>query len=629
MKVIKRRRVIKSCKYCYEHKLKCDKVKPCNNCVRLGVTHECIYGFNKKEYLSSVSPSRKTVQPKRSNPEEFKTTGYYPYFSNELGSKIASSSALEKKKGSTRRNAITKLERLSTKRLLPEEIYGLIPAKKNFNFILESYFQRINPIIPLLEREDVEVSLSVFFEKPDVANNEKHPKLLQLFTILFSVAYANVAEEQIPDLFLSEKYYSAFQTLVDWCQFPIKPSVELLRCLLIVNFVIDPNMVETLGLSAILLRQAQQLGLNFPKSDFDADGFHATSKAGFGLLWNYILFFEGSSSVVAGLAFMSAEDQPRPILLTENSSTNGNIAVPYARGRFLINDLYRPVMALKNGVCGASQSILDDIDSRLQKAYGKIEGLCSLIQKNEDEGEYFSSTLKIFLLRFQLRYMAITNQRPKEPSSPVHDAYKKGRFNKGILEVLTEGKAFEDKTVRLSFALLFFTLKRLLSGSCYKYAWYSKGSTVMQYLFVVIKDIFSFPKKGYHLQYYCEELKMFLSPDIKECLEADPVMYKYLLIEQLMKVLEIKLAPLWNDNDINAFSLVKKVKREIWSSEVVREFRDSHDEGRLLGCSIFKKALNHIDSIQSIDFEECLKQWEMDKAALNLEGILMNWISEV
>lgn len=61
---LKRRREIRTCEYCYHHKLKCDRAQPCNTCVRR--KHECIYQFQKKASFKdredhfatlSVSPS--------------------------------------------------------------------------------------------------------------------------------------------------------------------------------------------------------------------------------------------------------------------------------------------------------------------------------------------------------------------------------------------------------------------------------------------------------------------------------------------------------------------------------------------------------------------------------------------
>ena len=211
MKVIKRHRSIKTCKYCYEHKLKCNKQSPCDNCTRLGITSHCVYGF-KRSGESSVPTNvgKRTTKPEQKT--KTLTTPlpkpYYPYLAeaetgNLLNVQDATSNTWMK------RNAIANFKKCGKGFMTAEEVNALIPANRATTcLVADTYFQKIDPIIPILHREHV-------FQKIDSAYTQKRLKnticiseYLIIFAILFSVAYSNVAEGQIPDLLLCDKYYS-------------------------------------------------------------------------------------------------------------------------------------------------------------------------------------------------------------------------------------------------------------------------------------------------------------------------------------------------------------------------------------------------------------------------------------
>lgn len=53
---VKRRREIRTCEYCYNHKLKCDRAQPCTTCVRR--KQDCVYHFQQKKAVHNEQQSQ-------------------------------------------------------------------------------------------------------------------------------------------------------------------------------------------------------------------------------------------------------------------------------------------------------------------------------------------------------------------------------------------------------------------------------------------------------------------------------------------------------------------------------------------------------------------------------------------
>ncbi|CUS22910.1 LAQU0S07e02938g1_1 [Lachancea quebecensis] len=626
MKVIKRRRSIKSCKYCYEHKLKCNKQSPCNNCSRLGITNFCIYGFKKDEVYTKPLSSAETFTPKdqvlRTSAAHPKTRPYYPYLSDANAEEVLSNGHQAQKNPADvcmKRNEITNFDKFALKFMSVEEVASLIPPSQASTFlVIDVYFHKIHPIIPVLNREEVFRQIEEVYSQIRLQRTICVSSSITVFAILFSVAYSNVAEGQIPDLLLCEKYFSAFQALLNLNCFPYRPSLTAVQSLLVTSFVVDPNMVETLGVSAILLRHAQQIGVHKPK--LHSGG---TSSGSLKTLWHFLLYFEGSSSVVAGLPFLSSQRMFNLVDLPTEDDALAPSHAAFANGRFHINNMFRKIMSYKDeGIVPAGNSMLKT-KGDVYSLNNQVERLCEVIEKtNYEHAVYFVSTLRIFLLRVHLRFKALVTEKGNAAHMQPEKKKSANSSDDAVGKILNSGSSIDSKTVELSIILLFYTLRRLISNSCTKFSWYSKGSTVMQYLFILVKDIYQSPGQAYDFSRPEFDAPIVVSQDILECSTADPVYFKLALVEELLKLLETKLVPLWGDEDLNTFRLVRCIKERVWELNSIIIDTNRHRFQTLYSCTLFQRCAANLESMNSFNFEECMRQWELDKITFDSERIL-------
>lgn len=352
---ITRKRVIKSCKYCYEHKLKCNKEKPCSTCVGLSVTDQCIYGFSKtsvgkEDENQRKSPLRlkntthgKVKKSKKLNTNSviYKSKFSYPFFTSSINDRIICAEHYGQLTLDSviRRNEITKFDRFSTPARSIDDVLVLLPPTQEAAMSqIETYFACIQPIIPILDQDRITEILSDVYQSLQERKNVNALNILLLMAIFFCSSYVAVASEVIPDLLLCNNYYKAYRYLLDVAEFPLRPLLESLRAFVIVNFVIDPNMVAATGYSSMLVRLGQQLGLHKSSTYKDLD---------LKLLWHFLIYIEGSSSVVCGFSFLTPSHFMSYVPLQELShNIKTDISTAYAIGRYKINVMFRHTMAL-------------------------------------------------------------------------------------------------------------------------------------------------------------------------------------------------------------------------------------------------------------------------------------------
>lgn len=627
---ITRNRVIKSCRYCYEHKLKCNKDTPCSTCVGLKVTDQCTYGFAK--LLTHTEQTKRSDSVKRHTFKKtqklqkfsagsivYKSKYFYPFFASSINDKILRADHYGQLVPSSvlTRNEITKFDKFASPARDIDEILALLPALKETALSqVEIYFECVHPMIPVFSRKKILDILSDMYESSQLRKDVKALNVLLIMAIFFCSAYAAVASGVIPDLLLCNKYYKAYKLLLDIAEFPLRPQLESLQAFLVVNFVLDPNMVDATAYSAMLVRMGQQLGL------------HKTSESAaseYKLLWNLLLYIEGSSSVVCGFSFFVSSKLLHSVPLQEVKSDEYPIA--YTIGRCKINAVFREVMEL------TSQKLISKTDllateKLIEDLYEEISAINGSLRKIiPTYSDYFASTLSIFLYRLHLRFFALPSLQSQEDQilhrtsneiTSVHPL--------DITSILEAHQNLREEVVQLSLLLLFHTYKRLVQKDIDKFAWYTKGSTVMQYLFVVIKDMSQIPLKAYNTSDFTHSLQQTMDSDILEILQANPVFHKFVLVEGVIGLMELKLAALWNNEDLYKFLLVKAVKEKVWQANSNILKCNSKSIQFLKQCSLFTTGIRHLQNTKSINFEDCLKNWESEKVSTDMERILTNWL---
>ncbi|CCK70092.1 Zn(II)2Cys6 transcription factor KNAG_0D03450 [Huiozyma naganishii CBS 8797] len=636
-KKITRVRTIKSCKYCYTHKLKCDKGTPCSRCLSMEMANECTYGFNRTNGatrsaapLSKVAKGGEKMWNVIDESALYKSKYFYPFFTSSINDRILSAEAYGKIALSENfvRNEITNFDRLDTCRLSSEEIFNLFPSGKSVaRAQVESFFENIHPVIPIISKQKLLLKLDNLYKYLESDKQVSVLDVLLLAAIFFCSAYANVASGIIPDLLLCNKYYAAYKSLLDVTGFPMRPNIEPLQAFVLVNFVTDPNMVEATGYSPMLVRVGQQLGLHelskpsFKKNKESADLI---------LLWHYLLFIEGSSSVVSGFAFSTTPEVFRMVPLPdEETIRDDNFPIEFTLGRFTINVLFREIMDLtsREAVSEAEHKLvvkhIEEKYIEINRLVGEIHeaGLCY--------DEYFTSTLRIFLYRLHLRYFALDTLRNQKNKVLVRtNGELEPVETKNITWILETTQNVREEVLPLSLLLLLYTLKRLVQKDMSNFMWYTKGSTVMQYLFVVLRDLYQNPRKVYSLWHFPNLFRSTIDHDISDIINTGPLFYKYMLIEELLKLLEFKLAPLWTKNDLYKFVLVKTVKEKVWAthSEFIASL--TAERRQLIKCKLFSSGTENLKNSKSISFEDCLVQWNSEPQSFDPGKILVEWLEE-
>lgn len=632
---IKRHRVIKSCRYCYLHKLKCDKALPCYTCSAMNTTSECIYGFNKSNVHFEERNNENTSNEKNSKslttskidkaPKGtlvYRSKYFYPFFANSINDRVLSSHTYGHLLPSQKfkRNEITKFNRFTKPLNNIEDALTLLPPSKETALSqVETYFDSVHSIIPILSKSEI---VKILHRLEDTGYHEENINVLNLLLIMalfFCSSYAAVASGIIPDLLLCNKYYAGYRLLLDVSEFPFRPRLESLKAFTIVNFIVDPNMVDATAYSSMLVRMGQQLGLH--KMD------DIQSK----LLWGYLLYLEGSASVVSGFPYFTPENLiVESVLPPPESKDQNGLSVAYTVGRLKINAVFKDVMDL-SGREAILESDFLSTKNRITELYSEILEIKEVLRIEFPlHFTYFSSTLLVFLYRVHLRYAALSyghSRRDKLLRKTEHHIASAQPID--ITSSLTTSPNYGDEVIHLSLLLLFQTYERLVQENTTDLAWYTRGSTVMQYLFVIIKDLYQSELKPCKFEDFSEPMNKTMNADIEEILEKDPVFFKIVLIDHIIGLLELKLAALWSDEDLYKFVLIKAIKEKVW-----QVFKDhlKQNEGKLekiSKCRLFACGEKHLQNLKSISFEDYIDNSEPEIVLLEMNKTLMNWINDL
>lgn len=635
-KVITRNRPIKSCQYCYNHKLKCDKAQPCSACISCKTTDQCIYGFAKKS--SKFSSGTITAKDKPINKKPFRMTTQrikkvgkgsavykskfsYPFFSSSINDKILSAGQFDKSEFAdvSARNELHKFDRSASPARSLEEGLALLPSSKEAALShVETYFERINPILPLFSQERVINAFTDVYHSLHVREAVDVINLLVIMAIFFCSSYAEVASGVIPDLLLCNNYYRTIRLLLDILEFPFRPHLEPLQAFTAVHFVIDPNMVDASAYAPMLVRMGQELGLH---KGLTTDTIESK------LMWNMLLYIEGSSSVVRGFPFLASASVMNEVPLPElEADIDCGYPISFTTGRCKINHVFRDIMELTS----RKNITLEELESAEAKIETLYKEICtinvSLLKNHPAYSAYYSSTLNVFLYRLHLRYYALSCLKSEEDKllyKTSHVVSSEGPID--IMGILAVKQKLRKEVIQLSLLLLLHTYKRLVQKDIDKFAWYTRGSTVMQYLFVIIKDVFENPEQPLEISEFSAIFRQTIDDDMLEIIQGSPVLCKYVLVEGVLALMELKLVALWSNEDIYKLLLVKAVKDRVWqvNGKVLKDNEDTINS--LKKCKLFAIVVEQLQNLKSINFEECLEGWESDDFSVNMDKILTSW----
>jgi hypothetical protein len=113
----RRQRAVLSCNDCRRRKLKCDRLSPCNRCIKGGITHSCTYTSDAHTILPDEVSGRLVKRPRR---EQSKT-----YFSVEQQDVSASPSNPATQTGATGRPTLPEQQDTRVQTLVSNDALGL------------------------------------------------------------------------------------------------------------------------------------------------------------------------------------------------------------------------------------------------------------------------------------------------------------------------------------------------------------------------------------------------------------------------------------------------------------------------------------------------------------------------
>ncbi|CCH60200.1 hypothetical protein TBLA_0C04000 [Henningerozyma blattae CBS 6284] len=664
---IKRRREIKTCLRCYKHKLKCDKSIPCSNCKNFDTQELCVYGFTKDEItkilskgerakqlskniltripdkntkdISSTPTPPPTTETSSAPPKKlykssnstlvYRSKYFHPFFTSTINDRLLTSDDYDEfiLSKEFHGNPIRKFDRFSTTPLQFQETIQLLPNSiKTAQSIIDTYFDSIHPVLPFLDKKSIQASLQETYNS--ISNDEpvSITTLTLLYAIFFTSSFATVASGVIPDILICNKYYSAYSMLLPLAKFPFVPNIETLQAFIIVNFIIDPNMVEFVAYSAMLVRIGQQLGLHKISDNANTMRYR--------ILWSTIIYIEGSSSVVAGFPYLSSDSLINSVQLRNKDIGPDETALPYLflEGKARINILFKKIMNLGT----QKQLELSDFGDVREKLYSLSTKIANI---NWEMGTipnklstYFVNTLNIFLYRLHLRFYALTSSQTQEEKILKKNGENFTSLNDiDISNLLSiNDNVYHINIIQVTLGLLFNTYERLIQKDISNFSWYSRGSTIMQYLFVIISDIHQNPKRPYRVSDFPIELKDSLNELTIDIMNKHEIFCKFILVEELIELLEAKLAPLWNNKNLFKLIVVKKLKEKVWEQNQYI-FNEEYEtmKNDIFATKLFKLGRKTIQNTKMLDLDECLSQWNDEREMFDVQKIINSWIKEL
>ncbi|SMN22530.1 similar to Zygosaccharomyces rouxii ZYRO0G10450g hypothetical protein [Maudiozyma saulgeensis] len=635
-KTITRKRRIKSCTYCYSHKLKCDRTTPCSTCVANGPTVECKYWSDNDNSQStrpgsSSSKSRMIENMEWALPQDevYGAKFLYPFFTPSMNDKVVSPKVTSRiiLNANFVRNKITGFDKFARVDLqMKDVLVYLLDSKDYMHNLIDNYFLNVHPIIPILDKKDIESRAQDIYNEIEHTLDLNPLDVILLISVYFCSLYASLASEKLGTATETYRCYAIYRYLLDITKFPLVPYIETVQSFAVVNFIMDPNMREAVAYSAMLVRLGQQL--NIPKKAMELGDKDNCLL----YLWHYILFMEGSSSVASGFQFSTSKDVFSLVKLPVSPHKHGivhDVPLEYTICRFKMNNIFQKIMELttKNTISRTENAYIEEKIGLLYRDVGKVEG--RLKHTFPDRASYYSSSLYIFLHRLHLRFFAFESLKLESGQNRNRSfGVTKNTSSKDIFWILDRKMTLRDEVVPLTLLLLLNTLERLVQPDCEDLNWYSKGSTVMQYLFVILRDLYQNPFREYPLSSFVEPLYASISFDIKEIIMCHPLLYKYKLIEELLKVLELRLAPLWSDNELYKFILVKMVKEKVWSKsdDLIKKYCEQFDQ--LGQCRLFVLGKPQQESM-GISIDDFVTNLEPTLFGLDAEKILIDWLIDI
>lgn len=624
MPKIKRNRLISSCKYCYEHKVKCDHGFPCSNCSKLNKSI-CIYNFQKSVNNRSDNNNQTTTnidtlkQQNNKNLVLYTSNALFSYLGTSIKNLFVDNS-IHNSFNPNINDILLGLNNDNDLTILIE-ILSKFPKNKKIMYYFNIYWDSIHSFIPVLHKSTIEEKLLILLDinandkiDESIINSLDVPFLLILLSIficsLIQESFKSNDENHI-QLCIDEQrqYYEFYEKLLNYINFPQIPSIEAIQSSLIIFEVASFNYRNINVKVATLIRILLSIGINL-KDDIDNNNPFFINVQHKRLIWNLTNRMDILSSIWMNTFntadhFSKIVNIPKPNEFIDSNfenSNNLNVFISYNNMMYDLNSQLSKLFTYMS--VDSDTNYFQNFDFQLFKLemlamYEKTYQWGNNIMKlSENNTIYDSSTnrwliantrilnLRIFIL-YKYCLNNISRRSSQTPPNKINinigHTNKNYKDSQSFITLLSMDKLYDSDLIEVVLILLYETRIRLtILKSTSKFKWNMRNANPFQFIFILLRDIYNQRNKRYDFSLLPNEIYKFCEFDLQK--DQQNVDLRIIWVDEVIRLLKnFKLY--WPISSQEVFELIVKL----------REFLDTSEGNKRVKLQIdceFRKDLN-------------------------------------
>lgn len=560
MTKISRKRPISSCKYCYKHKVKCDRGNPCGNCIRLN-NSSCEYNF--QSFLHHDLKNQKSTEKRNSSIVTYPSNALFPHLGSMMRKFIMNS--ISNKTASC--IGFFDFSKEADSEYFRVHIHELLPEKKTLTKCFSMYWNCIHPLLPILDESAICKKFESFLKENNLAEKEEvyEPQfLIVIFAVLFSTTIQleliiSDSEKRKELQCQKDKCYVGFKRLLALLNFPNVPSFECVSSSLIVYEVGTFCYRQIAFEICVLCKTLCSMGIHLANNNNKATMQGITLRKQ--VMWHTAHKIETMSTIWCG------------------SLPNANLHVdivgfPNASGSGAQSSLsvktVNPFIASQNLIYKVLPYFSDltiflnvDTESDYYRSFDftiferKLFSLCQHFRDVQDEivrcdttkfekktNRWLIANSRNMLYRlYFLYYVCLEDKTTRSRSSSVLQNSKEIENIKNKLYKADENlytnflkmrKPYDGKLVEIVMLLLYESRIRLsFEDEIVNFKWSIKNCNPFQYLVILVKDIYNQPHKRYTFEDLNESVQLLVEEKI---FSADGDLRVWLVSEVLKRL---------------------------------------------------------------------------------------------
>lgn len=551
MPPIKRKRAIKTCEYCYTHKIKCDKGNPCSSCLRMD--RKCVYIAHRTEMQTGAEPARAktkaaagTKVPKLvlSTDSEcssmYYSRGFQPFLEPGLNRIV-----LYKMAQYTPKPEVLNYQNNGLN-ITASEIVQAFPPKSDFHEALWSYWYAIHPLIPILDQNDIQQKYTEFWHNLEGDNPVFDVNFaLILLAMLFATNSAkgfNEKDRHVSGQIKTKKeaIYNLYEKIKINCGLNVNPTVDFLKASVIFLYTGSVYYIGIFSTTSMLSRAAEFIGLHRDPL-LHHENPHLLSPKEIDsrrYIWNFIRYLDTSTSNQAGLS-------PHMILI--NASTEfpskydynphtGEFDGPLSPFRLFNITMFKSSLVLETvSHClnfdftseEEFKTKTDNVTATIMALYRDVGGIIGELLACKGYSQELISFLvahasgsvhRVFLLHLSGHCISEIDHnkiisRPKDLSAQLPGLDLKNASIEFIKNTLTVHKEYPPIVIQILILFIYETKDKVNTPESIKqFTWFSKNTNPLQYIFFLLRDIYAYPDRIVDMSSLPVEIQNFYIP---------------------------------------------------------------------------------------------------------------------